>query len=95
MQTKKLPNGFEIPVLGIGTYGMGGDKDSADYSKDKDILSQLVNPIRIPNKETRSFVEDILHKYIDILPDKGSQFFKTQRFKKKKEIQTGVKLKGF
>lgn len=32
MRTKKLPNGFEIPVIGIGTFGMGGwhEKDTTN-----------------------------------------------------------------
>jgi diketogulonate reductase-like aldo/keto reductase len=43
MQTKKLPNGFEIPVLGIGTCLMGGeDYGPPDYSND----SQYVNAIQ-------------------------------------------------
>ncbi|GAH17968.1 unnamed protein product, partial [marine sediment metagenome] len=53
------------------------------------------NPIKIPNKETKAFVEDILRKYYDILPEKKRYYFKTERYKKKKEFQTGVKLKGF
>ena len=77
---------FHIPIKNLGI---------TPNSKDKEILSQLVNPIKIPNKDTKAFVEDILRKYEDILPEKGSHFFKTQRFKKKKEFQTGVKLKGF
>ena len=36
MDTKKLPNGFEIPVLGIGTCLIGGeDYGPPDYSKDE------------------------------------------------------------
>ncbi|MHA1669448.1 MAG: hypothetical protein ACTSV5_02595 [Promethearchaeota archaeon] len=77
---------FHIPIKNLGL--------SPD-SKDSEILHNLTNPFKIPNKQTKGFVEDILRKYIDILPEKGRNYFKTQRFKKKKEMQTGVKLKGF
>ncbi|MBY9002774.1 MAG: hypothetical protein KGD73_02275 [Candidatus Lokiarchaeota archaeon] len=77
---------FHIPIKNLGL--------SPD-SKDQEILHVLTNPIKIPTKPTKDFVEDILRKYIDILPEKGRHFFKTQRYKKKKEMQTGVKLKGF
>ena len=77
---------FHIPIKNIGL---------APDAKDKDILTNLSNPVRIPNKTTRAFVEDILRKYINILPEKKKHYFKTERYKKKKEMQTGVKLKGF
>jgi hypothetical protein len=77
---------FHIPIKNIGL--------SPD-SKDKEILAVLSNPIKIPNKPTKSFVEDILRKYLNILPEKKKHYFKTERYKKKKEYQTGVKLKGF
>ena len=77
---------FHIPIKNIGL--------SPD-AKDKDILANLSNPTRIPNKTTRAFVEDVLRKYINILPEKKKHYFKTERYKKKKEMQTGVKLKGF
>ena len=77
---------FHIPIKNLGL--------SAD-SKNKEILAHLSNPNKIPNKPTKAFVEDILRKYIDILPEKKKHYFKTQRYKKKKEMQTGVKLKGF
>ncbi len=77
---------FHIPLKNLGL---------SDDVKDKEILSNLTDPGKIPNKATKSFVEDILRKYIDILPEKKKYFFKTERFKKKKELQTGVKLKGF
>ena len=77
---------FHIPIKNLGL--------SPD-SKDKEILANLSNPNRIPNKVTKAFVEDILRKYINILPEKKKQYFKTERYKKKKEYQTGVKLKGF
>ena len=77
---------FHIPLKNLG---LNSD------SKDKEILDYLTNPSKIPQKETREYVEDILRKYIEILPEKKKHYFKTKRFKKKKEIQTGMKLKGF
>jgi len=77
---------FHIPLKNLGL---------TSDAKDKEILAILSNPIKIPNKATKAFVEDILRKYIDILPEKKRHYFKTKRYKKKKEFQTGVKLKGF
>ncbi|NVM18278.1 MAG: hypothetical protein HWN80_11230 [Candidatus Lokiarchaeota archaeon] len=77
---------FHIPIKNIGL--------SPD-SRDKEILATLSNPNKIPNKATKAFVEDILRKYLNILPEKKKHYFKTERYKKKKEFQTGVKLKGF
>ncbi len=77
---------FHIPIKNLGL---------SDDSKNKDILSNLSNPNQISNKPTKAYVEDILRNYIDILPEKKKHYFKTQRYKKKKEMQTGVKLKGF
>ncbi len=77
---------FHIPIKNIGL---------TPDAKNKEILANLSNPINIPNKSTKTFVEDILRKYINILPDKKKHYFVTERYKKKKEMQTGVKLKGF
>ena len=77
---------FHIPIKNIGL---------TPNAKNKEILANLSNPNKIPNKTTRNFVEDILRKYINILPDKKKHYFMTERYKKKKEKQTGVKLKGF
>jgi hypothetical protein len=75
-----------IPLKNLGlSYG----------SKDKEILEYLSRPIKINNKQTREYIEDILRKYLDILPGRKKHFFKTERFKKKKEFKTGTQLKGF
>ncbi len=84
--TGYFTHSFHIPIKNIGL---------PPDSKDKEILANLSNPNRIPNKATRAFVEGILRKYLDILPEKKKHYFKTERYKKKKEFQTGVKLKGF
>jgi len=65
-------------------------------SKDKEILEYLSNPNKITSsKPTKEYIEDILRKYLDILPEKKKHFFRTERFKKKKEFRTGAQLKGF
>jgi len=77
---------FHIPIKNLGL---------SEEAKDKEIIMHLTDPNKIPNKATKEFVEDILRKYINILPEKKKHYFITERFKKKKEFQTGVKLKGF
>ena len=57
-------------------------------SKDKEILEYLSDPNKIKNKITKDYVENILRKYIDILPEKKKHFFKTERYKKSKEFKT-------
>jgi hypothetical protein len=64
-------------------------------SKDKEILEYLSQPQKIANKPTKDYLEDILRKFIDILPEKKRYYFRTERFKKKKEFRTGAQLKGF
>ena len=64
-------------------------------SKDKEILEYLSEPSKIKNQSTKEYIENILRKYVDILPEKKKHFFKTERYKKKKEFKTGTQLKGF
>jgi len=47
METKKLPNGFELPVLAIGTYGMGGDEAKSDYGEDKKHIKAIQEAIKL------------------------------------------------
>ena len=48
METKKLPNGFEIPVLGIGTCLVGGlDYGPADYSQDEENVKAIQAAINV------------------------------------------------
>ena len=79
-------NSVHIPLKNLGlTYD----------SKDKEILTYLSDPNKIRNKPTKDYIENILRKYLDILPEKKKHFFKTERYKKKKEFKTGAQLKGF
>ena len=62
---------FHIPIKNLGI---------APDSKDQEILHVLTNPFKIPNKPTRDFVEDILRKYIDILPEKKQPTIQKQPY---------------
>lgn len=85
-QTGWFIHSVHIPLKNLGlTY----------KSKDKEILEYLSDPNKIKNKSTKDYIENILRKYIDILPEKKKHFFKTERYRKKKEFKTGAQLKGF
>jgi len=78
---------FHVPIKNLGL--------SPD-AKNKEILPYLNAPDKITSdRVTKDFLEEILRKYIEILPEKKKHFFTTARFKKKKEMQTGMKMKGF
>ena len=48
METKKLPNGFEIPVLGIGTCLMGGeDYGPPNYTDDNKYIKTIQEAIKL------------------------------------------------
>ncbi len=65
-------------------------------SKDKEILEYLSDPNKITSsRPTKEYIEDLLRKYLDILPEKKKHYFRTERFKKKKEFRTGAQMKGF
>ncbi len=78
---------YHIPIKNLGL---------TEDAKNKEILTYLSEPYKITgNKATKDLVDDILRKYIEILPEKKKHYFVTKRFKKKKEIQMGMKMKGF
>ncbi|MHA1724264.1 MAG: hypothetical protein ACTSXH_05415 [Promethearchaeota archaeon] len=81
------PHSVHIPLKNLGLD---------DDAKNKVILKYLSNPALITSdKATREYVEDLLRRYVEILPEKKKHFFKTKRFKKKKEFQMSMKMKGF
>ncbi len=48
MDTKRLPNGFELPVVGIGTCLMGGeDYGPPDYSNDNQYIKAIQEAIKL------------------------------------------------
>ena len=76
-----------IPIKNLGL---------SEDAKNKEILTFLSDPNKITaNRETKEYVEEILRKYVEILPEKKKHYFKTERFKRKKEFKTGTQLKGF
>ncbi|MHA1932919.1 MAG: hypothetical protein ACW96X_10285 [Promethearchaeota archaeon] len=85
-QTGWFLHSVHIPLKNLG-FNHG--------SKDKEIIEHLSEPYKIKNKLTKDYVEKILRKYLSILPEKKKHFFKTERFRKKKDFKTGAQLKGF
>ncbi len=84
--------GWMLHSVHIPIKNLGFDDDA----KNKELLEYLNEPRKITSdKETREYVEDLLRKYVEILPEKKKHHFKTQRFRKKKDLQAGTKLKGF
>ncbi len=48
MKTKRLSNGFKLPILSIGTNLMGGeDRGIADHSKDKEHVKAIKDAIKL------------------------------------------------
>ena len=80
---------YHIPIVNLG---LSGDSNTSN----KEILAILNNPREITrDKATRDLMEEILRKYIEVLSERKKHYFKTKRFKKKKEFKTGTQLKGF
>ncbi len=78
---------YHIPIRNLGI---------PENSKNKDILPLLNNPIRITgSKGTKDLLEDVQRKYIEVLSERKSHFFRTKRFKKKKDTKMGTQMKGF
>lgn len=78
---------YHIPLQNLGV---------SENSKNKEILAILNNPREITrDKATQDLMEELLRKYIEVLSERKRHYFKTKRFKKKKEFKTGTQLKGF
>ncbi len=78
---------YHIPLRNLGL---------SEEAKNKEILAIVNEPRKITrDKVTRDLVEDILRKYIEVLSERKKHYFKTERFKKKKEFKVGTQLKGF
>ncbi|MHA1293106.1 MAG: hypothetical protein ACTSQJ_10590 [Promethearchaeota archaeon] len=78
---------YHIPIKNLG---LNPDQ------KNKEFLPYLNDPRTITSdKFTKTLMEEIIRKYIEILPEKKKHFFMTQRFKKKKEFRVGTQMKGF
>jgi len=78
---------YHIPLKNFGI---------SENAKNKEILLVLNEPRNITrDKTTRELMEEILRKFIEVLSERKKHYFKTKRFKKKKEFKTGTQLKGF
>ncbi|MGV9172583.1 MAG: hypothetical protein ACOC4M_07080 [Promethearchaeia archaeon] len=78
---------FHVPIKNIGL---------SEDAKNKHILPYLNNPRKIRGDQgTREILEEILRKYVEILPKRKKHYFRTKRFKKKKDYSAGTKIKGF
>ena len=78
---------YHIPIGNLGLQ---------DDAKNKEILPYLNDPRMITSdKATKDLLEEILRKFIEILSERKTHFFRTERFKKKKEMRVGTQLKGF
>ncbi len=86
-QTGWFLHSYHIPIKNLGI--------SPD-SKNKEILPYFNNPRMITgDKTTRDLLDEILRKFIEILAERKKHYFRTERFKKKKEFKTGTQMKGF
>ncbi len=78
---------YHVPLQNLGL---------SETDSNKVILAILNNPREITrDKATRDLMEEILRKYTEVLSERKKHYFKTKRFKKKKEFKTGTQLKGF
>lgn len=69
--SKKLNNGFEIPVLGLGTYGMGGwiernieNDDESEVRAIKTSISQGITHIDTAEKYSEGHAEELVGQAI-------------------------------
>jgi len=85
-QTGWFLHSIHVPLKNLGL---------SNDSKDKEILNFLSQPHKIANKPTKDYIENVLRKFIEILPEKKRHYFRTERYKKKKEFRTGAQMKGF
>ncbi len=68
----------------------------SEEAKNEDILAVLNEPRKITrDKTTRELMEEILRKFTEVLAERKKHYFKTERFKKKKEFKVGTQMKGF
>ena len=78
---------YHIPIKNIGL---------SESAKNKEILPYLNEPRMITSdKSTKLLMEEIIRKFIEVLPEKKTHFFRTERYKKKKELRMGTQVKGF
>lgn len=68
--TKKLQNGFEMPIFGLGTWMMGGDmkkdtiNDEADIQAIKNAIEAGITHIDSAEKYAEGHAEELIGKAI-------------------------------
>ncbi|MBD3195483.1 MAG: hypothetical protein GF317_10535 [Candidatus Lokiarchaeota archaeon] len=78
---------YHLPLKNLGL---------PEKAKNKEILPYLNEPHRImKDKATKDLLEEILSKYIEIHAERKKHYFKTERFKVKKDYSGGTRLKAF
>lgn len=78
---------YHIPLKNLGL---------PEDAKNKKIVPYLNNPRKITSdKYTRELVDELIRKYIEIRAERKKHYFRTKRFKKKKEFKMGTQMKGF
>ncbi|MHA1281200.1 MAG: hypothetical protein ACTSQP_01740 [Promethearchaeota archaeon] len=77
---------YHIPIKNLGL---------SPEAKNKEILPYLNNPDLITSdKRTKELVAEILRKYVEVLAERKKHYFRTERFKKKKEFRVGMQPKA-
>ncbi|MHA1272085.1 MAG: hypothetical protein ACTSVV_17740 [Promethearchaeota archaeon] len=77
---------YHIPIKNLGL---------SSEAKNKEILPYLNNPDLITSdKRTKELVAEILRKYVEVLAERKKHYFRTERFKKKKEFRVGMQPKA-
>ncbi len=66
-----------------------------ENAKNKEILPYLTDPEKImSDKPTKNYIIELLKKYLEIQAESKNHFFKTERFKVKKQFSTAGKVKS-
>jgi diketogulonate reductase-like aldo/keto reductase len=47
MEYKTLPGNFEIPIIGLGTFKIGGSSTEPDFSEDKESIKAIRDAINL------------------------------------------------
>ena len=67
----------------------------SDNAKNKNILPYLNNPEKImSDKFTKNYLTELLKKYLEILAESKNHYFRTERYKVKKQFSTTGKVKS-
>ncbi len=78
---------YHIPLKNLGLE---------DDAKNKEILPYLNYPAKImSDKKTRSTVKELIDKYVEVIAERKKHFFHTVRYKVKKDMSGGRKMKAF